>query len=137
MNPKWIMVGMGWACVLMLVFLVVIGWRSQAQSVPATNPPAPTTPAATYEPTEVENLSLQVKQRDAVLAQVALAQASANFHKAVADFNAQVEIVKKAHGWPATVEVDPTALRNNEIKFFLAPTREPGRKPAEKDGTAK
>lgn len=94
---------------------------------PAPSKPDLPAPSAskTYEPTEVELLRLQVLEKDAELSQIALAQASANWQKATSDFNAQVETIKKAHGWPADVHLDSVTYgRTKELKFVetvLAP----------------
>lgn len=104
------------------------GWMRyhwvQAQAAQAAQA-APAPAKLDLTPTEVELLRLQVKQRDAELAQVTLAQAQANFQKAVADFNAEVDATKKAHDWPADVQVDPAALRQRQIKFVQAPAVPP------------
>lgn len=87
---------------------------------PAPSKPDLPAPSAskTYEPTEVELLRLQVLEKDAELSQIALAQASANWQKATSDFNAQVETIKKAHGWPADVHLDAVTYgKTKELKF--------------------
>lgn len=100
------------------VILGAAGGDIKAQTEPK---PAVTTPAD-LTPTEVELLRIQVKQRDAELAQVTLAQAESNFQKALADFNAEVDATKKAHhDWPADVQLDQNALRQRQIKFVPAP----------------
>lgn len=104
--------------IIALTLLVII---AQGQEKPKT--PVPVADAVqSYEATEVENLRLQVIQRDAQLAQIAAQQANAQFQKTVNEFNAEVETIKKAHNWPAGVQVDPVALsKTNEIKFVAPP----------------
>ena len=82
----------------------------------------------------MELLRLQLLEKDAELSQVALAQASANWQKATSDFNAQVETIKKAHGWPADVHLDAVTYgKTKELKFVeavSAPERKIPRAPA-------
>jgi hypothetical protein len=119
MNYKKLSDEMIYLLIIVLVLSVAV-WTDHAQDKPAA--PAAQTPKK-YEPTEVESLRLQLKQRDAQLAQVAVQQANAVFQKTVADFNAEVDAIKKAHGWPAEVQIDQTRLASNEIKFVLPPAQ--------------
>lgn len=125
---------------IFVLFLWGTVWTDHAQDKPApplalparvppfalqAEPPKAETPAPgvpkTYEPTEVELLRLQLLEKDAELSQVALAQASANWQKATSDFNAQVETIKKAHGWPEDVHLDAVTYgKTKELKFVEA-----------------
>lgn len=57
-----------------------------------------------YEPTEVQLLKLQVKQKDAQLAQMNLQQAQARFTQALNDLNAEGEHIKTENKWPAELK---------------------------------
>lgn len=63
-----------------------------------------------YEPTEVQLLRLQVKQKDAQLAQVQLQRAQQAFQGALAALDAEAGAVKKANNWPADVQFSPDTL---------------------------
>ena len=85
-------------------------------------PETPAPAAKTFTPTELELTRLQLAERDAELAQIALAQASASWQKSTSDFNAQIEAIKKAHNWPASVHLDSQVFqRNKELKFVDSP----------------
>lgn len=73
--------------------------------------------AKKYEPTEIQSLRLQVKQKDAILAQQSIASAQQavtlaqqNFTKAIEEMNAEAETIKKANKWPETVQLNPQTL---------------------------
>ena len=63
-----------------------------------------------YEPTEIQRLRLEVKQRDAKLAQRDLADAQARFQAAVAALMAEGDAVREANGWPKDVALNPDTL---------------------------
>ena len=63
-----------------------------------------------YEPTEIQRLRLEVKQRDAKLAQRDLADAQARFQAAVAALMAEGDAVRAANGWPKDVALNPDTL---------------------------
>src|SRR6267378_483908 len=71
-----------------------LGLRAEAQ--------APTPPSSVkYEPTEVERLRLEVKQKDAQLAQVQLQRAQQAFQQSLALLDEEAGKVKAAHpDWP-------------------------------------
>src|SRR5579864_9284625 len=135
---KWIVIVVLLAiCSAALNLAIYHQFRVEAQDKPpaaAPEPPLalqaepvkPETPAPgaskTFEPTEVELLRLQLLEKDAELAQIALSQASANWQKATSDFNAQIEAIKKAHGWPADVRLDAqTYAKTKGLKFVETP----------------
>jgi hypothetical protein len=67
-----------------------------------------------YKPSEIQALRLQVKQKDAQLANQALAITQQRFNQAVTDFNAEVKTIEKENSWPDTLEVDPNTLEFKE-----------------------
>lgn len=97
-----IVVGVVLAAGIGLTFISVAGL---AQSPPAA-PPA----AATYKPTELQALKLQVLQKDAQLAQIQLQRAQQAFQGALAALDAEAGAVKKANNWPADVQFSPDTL---------------------------
>lgn len=94
------------------IALTLIGAAGRAQS-PATAAPA------TYRPTEIQALKLQVLQKDAQLAQVQLQRAQQAFQGALAALDAEAGAVKKANNWPADVQFSPDTLT------FVAPQLPP------------
>jgi len=81
-----------------------LGLRAEAQ--------APTPPSSVkYEPTEVERLRLEVKQKDAQLAQVQLQRAQQAFQQSLALLDEEAGKVKVAHpDWPKGVQFSPDTL---------------------------
>jgi predicted lipid-binding transport protein (Tim44 family) len=71
-------------------------------------------PPKKYQPTEVESLRLQVKQKDAQLASYQAQQAQQAAQKAYADLMAEADKVKEAEHWPANVQFDPSQLSFSE-----------------------
>jgi hypothetical protein len=67
-----------------------------------------------YEPSEIQKLRIQVKFKDAQIAQQQLSVAQQQFNAAVSAFNAQVEATKKENSWPDTVQIDPNTLEFKE-----------------------
>ena len=63
-----------------------------------------------YKPTEVQSLKLQLRQRDAQLAQVALREAQSNFQQKVKDLMEEGVQVRKDNSWPDNVTMDPDRL---------------------------
>ena len=68
------------------------------------------------EPTELQSLRLQVKQKDALLAKNLLEQAQSNFQKALNDLKDEGDRVKSENGWkdaqfdPSTLQFTPAPL---------------------------
>lgn len=60
--------------------------------------------ASKYVPSELQLLRLQVKQRDAQLAQIALRDAQRNMQVALQALSEESERVKADNKWPATVQ---------------------------------
>jgi len=71
-------------------------------------------------------LRLQVKQRDALLAQHAMQAAQDAFQAAMAGLNQAADEVKRAKGWPGDVRFDPGTLS------FMEPPTPPTPKPGAK-----
>jgi uncharacterized protein YggE len=94
--------------------------HAQTQAQPAATPPSaagvpihfsldcPDTSVNT--PDCARLLRLQVKQRDALLAQHAMQQAQDAYVSAMADLNKAADEVKRAKGWPGDVRFDPGTL---------------------------
>lgn len=78
---------------------------------------------AEYKPTEIQTLRLQVKQKDARLAQVDLRDAQNRFNQALADLNAEGEKVKVENKWPSTVMFSMDTLT------FAVPAKAEAKKP--------
>lgn len=76
--------------------------------------------APKYDPTEVEQLRLEVAQRDAQLAQTRAQMAcrdlpqQGQFQQALAALNAEATKVREAHKWPDSVQFNPDSL-----KFYM------------------
>lgn len=79
-----------------------------------------------YKPSEVQALRLQVKQKDAQLAQQAFSIAQQQFQQKIGDFNAEIKKIEEENHWPETLQVDPNTL---EFRDVSAP---PPEKPAQK-----
>ena len=73
-----------------------------------------------YEPTEVENLRLQVKQRDAQMAQIYFVQFQQKYNDAVQELYKECTSVRDHHNWPTTVTCKP-----EDLTFFNTPKEEP------------
>ena len=67
-----------------------------------------------YTPTEVQSLRLQVKLKDAQMAQQALQIAQQNAQKALIEYQAEAEKVKNDNGWPKDVRFDPNNMTFSE-----------------------
>jgi hypothetical protein len=78
-----------------------------------------------FEATEVQHLKLEVKQRDALLAQRDLTMAQRVYNESVAALGAECESVRKENNWPQGVSCDLQTLN------FAAPKAEE-KKPEEK-----
>src|SRR6266404_7794961 len=68
------------------------------------------TPPAKYEPTEVEQLRLQLAAKDAQIAQIQFQNAQYVFQQAIARLHAEADKVKAEHKWPAEVQFKPETL---------------------------
>jgi hypothetical protein len=67
-----------------------------------------------YKPTEIQSLRLQVKQRDALLAQKDWQVAQEHYQAAVAILNAEGEAIRKENHWPDTVKFDANTIEFSE-----------------------
>ena len=63
-----------------------------------------------YELSEIQKLRLEVKQKDAQLAQQNLSFAQQAFQQRIAAFNAEAQKVEQENGWPSTLKIDPNTL---------------------------
>src|SRR5436190_2377129 len=81
----------------------------------------------TYTPTEVQQLKLQLKQRDAQLAQVALREAQSNFQQKVKDLMEEGVAIKKEQGWPESVQMNPDSLTFSPVEVAKTDKKEPSK----------
>jgi hypothetical protein len=102
---------------LVSVIGIVVSVAVLAAAHPAQQKPAPPAPPVNYTISEVESLKLQVAQKDVQLAQM-------NFIGASNAFRATEDAIRKAHGWPDTVTLNPQTLR------FQGPPAPPAAPPA-------
>ena len=79
-----------------------------------------------FKPSEVQSLRLQVKIKDAQLAQKESAEAQQKLQSAIQSVNQEVESIKTENKWPAGVNY------NFQTQTFTAPPPPPAEKPAEK-----
>jgi len=82
------------------------------------------------EPTELQSLRLQVKQKDALLARNLLEQAQGNFQKALDALKDEGDRVKAENGWK-DAQFDPSTL---QFAVPAAPPAVPAAPPAKKEG---
>lgn len=68
-----------------------------------------------YQPSEIQSLRLQVRHKDAIIAQKSLEQAQQNFSWAVKLLNEEGEKVRADNKWPEEVKFDADKLE------FLVP----------------
>jgi hypothetical protein len=79
--------------------------------------------APKYNPSEVQTLRLQVKQKDAQLAQLDMQAATERFQVALNGLQQAGEAVRVENKWPDTVKFDPNTLSFNEASApIVAPT---------------
>lgn len=71
-------------------------------------------PPKKYQPSEVEALRLQVKQKDAQIASYQAQSAQQAAQRAYADLMTEAEKIKEAEHWPANVTFDPGSLSFSE-----------------------
>src|SRR5258708_6738094 len=65
---------------------------------------------AIYVPSETQALRLQVKQKDAVIAQKDMQAVQQRFQDALNALNAEAEKVKKENGWSPDIKFSPDTL---------------------------
>lgn len=63
-----------------------------------------------YKPSELQLARLQVKQKDAQIAQVRLQDAQQRFQAALAELDKEAGAVKEANKWPSNVQFNPDTL---------------------------
>jgi hypothetical protein len=69
---------------------------------------------AKYQPNEVQSLRLQVKLRDAQIAQRDLQTAQQRFNQTLFDLNAEADKVRTENKWSDKVSFDPNTLTFSE-----------------------
>lgn len=99
--------------------LTIIAFAALVGFAILTNAQAPTPAPPKYQPTEIQLLKLQVKQKDARLAQVQAAQAQAQFQAAMADLMKEAESIKVENKWPAEV------IFNADNVSYQEPVKQP------------
>lgn len=92
--------------VLLILALAVFGQQPPAQAPPAT--------PSKYLPSDVQSLRLQVKQKDAQLAQMAFNVAQQQLRQAFVDLQAESERIKAENKWPKEAQFDPNSLTFSE-----------------------
>lgn len=107
MIPVWLRIKVTLGSLVVGVVLAIV-----AVSVIAQNPGPP--PA--FKPTEIQLLKLQVRQRDAWLAQRDFIESQRRYQQAIADLNSEGEAVRKENAWPETV-----TFNADTIEFTAAP----------------
>ena len=95
-----------------MMFLASAGLRA----LPAANK---------YELSEIQKLRLEVKQKDAQLAQQTLTMAQQTFNQRIADFNAEAQKVEQENGWPSTLKIDPNTLTFSDPPAVKGPPAAP------------
>ena len=73
-----------------------------------------------YETSEIEHLKLQVKQKDAQIAQIYYMQSQQKYNDAVQELYKECTSIRDQHNWPATVTCKP-----EDLTFFDTPKEEP------------
>jgi hypothetical protein len=76
-----------------------------------------------YKLTEIQQLKLQVMQKDAQLLQAQLQQVQRQFQEKVSELMSTAQKVKLENGWPPETQFDPDKL------VFSAPTVKEEKKP--------
>lgn len=104
---------------LLIVAAMVTIVAEVVQARPRQGAPAP---VSKYQPSEVQLLRLQLRLKDAQLAQVALQRAQAQFQGALAVLDEESGKVKRDNGWPATVQFSPESLTFTDPPTQAAPT---------------
>lgn len=98
-----------WKAVIFIaiaIAFVIVAWML-AGALDAQAPPQ-------YKTTETQHLRLQVKQRDAWLAQRDAIEAQRRYQQAVGELNALGEEIRKENGWPETVIFDADRIEYTE-----------------------
>jgi uncharacterized protein YlxW (UPF0749 family) len=97
-----------------------------------------------YDLSENQKLRLQVKQKDAQLAQIQLQIAQSAFQKTIDDFNSEAKAIEKENSWPETLQISPQTLEFHEslaapkpLEAPDAPAAPPPEKPAAPTPAAK
>jgi hypothetical protein len=86
--------------------LVWDAWQAVEKALPPVKPAE----AESYTPTEVQSLKLQLRQRDAQIAQKDLQMYQQRFQQAINDLQAEAEQIKRDNKWAADVAFDMGTL---------------------------
>lgn len=73
-----------------------------------------------YEASEIEHLRLQIKQKDAQIAQIYFMQSQQKYNEAVQDLYRECTAIRDQHKWPETVTCKP-----EDLTFSETPKTEP------------
>ena len=101
-------------CIAILYLGFLCGFTVKAAQAPVSGNAGTATGIATlppYEPSEVQALRLQVKQRDAQIAQIAFQQAQVQFQQALAELNREADRIKTENKWPKDLVFKPETLK--------------------------
>jgi hypothetical protein len=82
-----------------------------------------------YELSENQKLRLQLKQKDAQIAQIQLSIAQDRFQQSIAQFNAESKAIEKENSWPETLVIDPNTLEFRDPPAPPAPLKHDGSVP--------
>ena len=63
-----------------------------------------------YEPTREQHLELEVKQKDAIIAQIQFNQAQAALQRSYQELEEAAAAVKRANGWPPEIQFNQQTL---------------------------
>lgn len=98
--------------------MLVVGWLVGGAVISAQD-------TKEYKPTEVQLLRLQVKQKDAQMAQVKFQLAQQAFQASVNDLQAEANKVKEQNSWEASVTFNADTLVFAEAPKPPAPAKKP------------
>lgn len=105
--------------VILITWSAAIGGQEKEKSAPPKK----------FELSEVQQLKLQVKQRDALLAKAAMDSAQANFQQAVLNLTAEADRIKIENSWPKETQFSPNELTFNEPPAPKKDAAKKGEKP--------
>jgi hypothetical protein len=78
-----------------------------------------------FEPTEIQSLRLQIRQRDAQIAQKDLFTANQRFQLTLGELQAEAQKIKTENKWPADVRFNPDTLVFEEPPKPAEPPKKP------------
>jgi len=85
-----------------------------------------------FKPSELQLLRLQVKQRDAQIAQIAAQDLNNKFQKTLDELRAEGDKVKAENKWDSTVVFNPNDLTFTKPTLTASPTVLPNNQPPAK-----